>query len=191
VQKKLSLILFLLNNLGSEAWRNLLGRQADGELTDITKDGDLSCAFFAGNAMRTFGLIENSRATVASTLWEMKRERTDNSGHFIAPWYQVSRPKPGDVLEWGIAPDGRGDEHSHIGFYVGWGLEVSTNPVSGRVDIRSWDRQGKKVPIAIYRSPILARERGNDSYIAALVEGYRNYKGPLVRPSYGPPTVSG
>lgn len=94
------------NSPGTEMFKNVYA-DVDGELEDITDNGDLSCAFFVSSVLVIFGLIGEIHITVASTIRDMER-----SG-----WIDTNNPKEGDVVVWSEELSNR-EKHMHIGFFL-------------------------------------------------------------------------
>lgn len=101
-------ISFIKNSVGVRMFRNLYA-DVDGEKTDVTKDGDLSCAYFVSSVLLIFSAIDGVHATVDSTVKDMQR----------LGWVDTEDPKPGDVVVWSEKKDGDEEKHKHIGFVLG------------------------------------------------------------------------
>jgi hypothetical protein len=82
--------------------------EVNGKKTDITKDGDLSCAFFVSGILSMFDLADRVHATVKGTVKAME----------TAGWKETKKLKPGVVIKWGPSTDGS-FTHDHLGFYLG------------------------------------------------------------------------
>ncbi|MFP4022759.1 MAG: hypothetical protein ACLFTS_02850, partial [Candidatus Paceibacterota bacterium] len=91
------------NSPGTEMFRNVYA-DVDGDHTDVTDDGDLSCAFFVSSVLTIFGLIKEIHVTVNSTVKDMKRNG----------WVDTDDPEPGDVVVWGEEHSNQ-EKHRHIG----------------------------------------------------------------------------
>jgi len=96
------------NSIGSEMFRNLYA-EVNGQKTDITKNGDLSCAYYVSSVLYLFKLIGEIHATVRGTIKDLEK-----SG-----WVEVGKPKAGCVLVWKEMDFDGEDRHRHIGFYIG------------------------------------------------------------------------
>lgn len=81
--------------------------EVDGKKTDVTKDGDLSCAFFVSGVLSMFDLVDRIHATVKGTVRAME----------IAGWKETKQLKSGAVIKWGPSTDGS-FSHEHLGFYL-------------------------------------------------------------------------
>lgn len=108
------------NSVGSNLFRNCYAL-VNGEKRDITRDGDLSCAFFVSSLLTVFKLIKEVHATVEGTVKDL-----ETSG-----WQQTTTPKPGDVIVWAKQTDERGEDHGHIGFCVSEKEAISNNSQTG------------------------------------------------------------
>jgi hypothetical protein len=97
-----------------------------GKTIDILQDGKLSCAHFASSILYLFGLIDEPRATVGSTVKDMER-----SG-----WKKIAKPRPGAVLVWEEK-----NGHGHIGFFLGGGRAVSNSSKKQSPAIHKYDAE--------------------------------------------------
>ncbi len=120
-------IAVLKNSVGSKTFRNLYAK-VNEKKTDITKDGVLSCAFFASSILVLFKLIKEIHATVDGTIKDL-----DKSG-----WKRVNKPKIGSVLIWQSLDFKKGSFHKHIGFYIGNNKAISTSSKNGQPVIHHW-----------------------------------------------------
>lgn len=105
------------NSLGTKMFRNIYA-EVNGEYTDITKDGDLSCAFYVSSVLLMFKSIESVHSTVLSTVVDMKK-----SG-----WSETEEPLSGDVVVWG---EEKNSNHKHIGFFLGKEQAISNSKNKG------------------------------------------------------------
>ncbi len=93
----------------------------NGKKKDVTKNGELSCAFFVSFILFHFKQIKSGHVTVDSTVKDLLK-----SG-----WKKIAKPLPGAVLIWeekDFGPDGM---HKHIGFYLGNNQAVSNSEKRG------------------------------------------------------------
>ncbi|MCH8987121.1 hypothetical protein IIA94_03080 [Patescibacteria group bacterium] len=121
------------NSIGTKLFQNLYAR-IGGRRTDIMRDGELSCAFFASSLLVLFGLIKEIHATVKGTVKDMKK-----SG-----WIQIKEPKVGSILVWEEMDSGKGDMHKHIGFYIGNRQAISNSYERGYPIKHHWTFSGKR-----------------------------------------------
>ena len=139
------------NSVGSKMWRNNYAL-VDGVKTDVTNNGEVSCAYYLSTILASFRLIKAHHTMIDSTLKDM-----ENSG-----WVEVAEPEPGDVLLWGpkSSPDKDGVNHQHLGFYIGEGKAVTHNyvrakPNASKIDIVDMyyrdHPDGKRPLLKIYR----------------------------------------
>ena len=106
----------LRNAPGTELFRNLYVRGKNGAETDVMKDGAYSCAFFVSAVLTLFGQNSGIHGTIQSTLADLAEHG----------WQEADSPEPGDVLVW--EPwEFDGQQHEHIGFYLGDGQAASTS----------------------------------------------------------------
>jgi uncharacterized protein YycO len=113
-------LLVIKNSIGSKLFRNLYAK-VNGQKTDITKNGNLSCAFYVSSILFLFKLIKEIHATVNGTARDLKE-----SG-----WSEIKKPKVGCVLIWTETDFGNNSLHKHIGFYVGNRKAISNDYKKG------------------------------------------------------------
>lgn len=102
------------NSVGSNLFRNLYAK-VNGKMTDIVRNGELSCALYVSSVLLLFKLIKEGHATIDSTVKDLKK-----SG-----WKRVKKPKIGCVIVWEKINSGNKDLHKHIGFFIGNNRAVS------------------------------------------------------------------
>jgi hypothetical protein len=126
------------NAPGSRMFRNLY---VDGQ-DDVMKDGAYSCAFFVSSVLTLFRQNSGFHGTIQSTLADMLDhgwEETD-----------AADLQPGDILVW--EPwEFEGQEHEHLGFYLGNGRAVSTSYKAKEVVDHSAN-EGRQI-VRSYRQP--------------------------------------
>ncbi|MDO8743301.1 MAG: hypothetical protein Q7J30_01975 [Candidatus Azambacteria bacterium] len=121
-------IAVIKNGVGSKMFRNVYAK-VDGKKTDIMKNGDVSCAFFASSILVLFKLIKEIHGTVDGTARDLGQ-----SG-----WKKIKQPKIGSVIVWEKKDFGKKDFHKHIGFYMGNNKAISTNSSkNGQPAIHHW-----------------------------------------------------
>jgi hypothetical protein len=135
------------NSVGTKMFRNYYA-SVDAKNLDITRGGEISCAFYASSVLTLAGLLDGVKVTVHRTISAMEK----------AGWHKVAKPKAGDVIIWGETIFLGGDVHKHLGFYVGGNKAVSNSSVKKIPVQHHWTfgaRNGKPVRaiIAIYRHP--------------------------------------
>lgn len=128
-----------------QAWVKIAGRR-----TEALHNGELSCAFFVSVILKMFGFIRESHLTVAGAVADLKR-----SG-----WRQILRPRVGCVIRWKAIKFADGENHEHLGFYLGkqWAISNSyTHRVPRRHHWTFGQRHGRPVrPVAaLYWHPKL------------------------------------
>ncbi|MBI5742642.1 MAG: hypothetical protein HZA25_02285 [Candidatus Niyogibacteria bacterium] len=133
------------NSVGTKMFRNFFARSG-GRKTDVMRGGDLSCAFYVSAVLTLFKCIKEGHCTVDSTVNDLRR-----SG-----WREVKRPRPGDVLVWAAVDFGAGEEHKHIGFYIGAGRAVSNNSRRGSPAEHDLTFGGKRKIATIFHRPKLS-----------------------------------
>jgi len=135
------------NSVGTHTFRNLYAT-VNGLKTDITKNGELSCSFFASWVLAASGLIKNPHATVESTVTDLQ-----TSG-----WQELpleKEPPVGAVLVWAKKDFGTSGIHAHIGFYVGNGKAISNDEKAGSPQEHAWQPVERKIE-KIFWHPKLA-----------------------------------
>ncbi len=112
------------NSLGIRLFRNFYA-YVDGKKKDITKNGQLSCAFFVSSILNNFELIEHGHLTVESTIKDMRK----------TGWKEIKKIRKGAVLVWEEKKNKRNNVNKHLGFYIGNGQAISNDSIK-RVPIR-------------------------------------------------------
>ena len=108
-------------SIGSPLFRNLYACVGDTE-KDILENGNVSCAYYVSCILLIFKLIRAPHAMVEGTLRDM----------LSYGWYKSDAIQKGCVISWEdkyFIESGK--TRGHIGFYVGNGIAVSNNPVTG------------------------------------------------------------
>lgn len=138
-----NLLRFVQKSVGSDLWARM-DAIYEGKRQDILKNGQLSCAYYASSVLVIHKLIARVHATVMSTLVDLK-----TSG-----WVEIASDSatPGDVLVWGPEPE-RGNEHWHIGFFVGNEAAVSTSSTEGVVARHHWTYTGQRPIVSAWQMP--------------------------------------
>jgi hypothetical protein len=131
------------NSPGTKMFRNLFAN-IDGKRTDITQNGELSCAFFVTSVLLMFKLIKEPHATVSGTVKDLK-----DSG-----WTEIESPKIGSILIWEERDLGTESFHKHVGFYVGDGKAVSNDYKSGVPEKHDWNYNDRKVELILWNSKL-------------------------------------
>lgn len=130
------------NSVGTKMFRNFWVN--DGKEFDAMKNGELSCAFYVSGILKMFNLIDSLHGTVASTIVDLEK-----SG-----WKKVTKPKIGSVIVWEKQVFG-GEEHAHIGFYVGENRAISNSSEKGFPVRHNWQFDGKRKIEVTYWKEIL------------------------------------
>lgn len=115
------------NSIGTKMFSEGYAR-VDGQVTNILKGGEVSCAFFVSGVLSLFDvkLIDHTHTTVASTA-----KALSDCGWEKLDGLSDDQLQPGDIIVWRKHKFPDGEEHSHIGFYIGEGQAVSNDYVSG------------------------------------------------------------
>ncbi|MBI2984165.1 MAG: hypothetical protein HYY50_00885 [Candidatus Kerfeldbacteria bacterium] len=147
----------LKNSAGSKIWRSAYGL-ADDRRQNLVRRGELSCAFYVSSILRLFNLLRGVHLTVAGTVADMKRsgwrhlpssprQRGLRRGNGRRP-RGGARPRPGWVIRWASQKFADGEEHQHLGFYLGRGRAISNRSSTGVPTLHHWTfgtRRGKPV----------------------------------------------
>lgn len=131
------------NSIGSKIFRNLYAK-VDGKKEDITRNGELSCAFYTSSILALAKQIKEVHATVNSTVKDLQK-----SG-----WKIIKKPKVGSVLVWEKADFGNNSIHKHIGFYIGKSKAISNSYKRGYPIKHNWIFANRKIE-AIFWNPKL------------------------------------
>jgi hypothetical protein len=107
-------------SLRARTWRHLYA-EINGKKQDITKNGKLSCAYYASSILHQFGLISSVHATVDGTIRDMK----------ASGWQETKKPKEGAVIIWEPSDEHDGSPHEHIGFYISQSCAISNSSKLG------------------------------------------------------------
>jgi len=130
-------IAVIKNGVGSKIFRNFYA-EINNKKTDITENGNLSCAWFVSSLLYLFKLIRSTHVTVTGTVKDL-----ENSG-----WKKIDKPKIGSVLVWEEIDYGNKDFHKHIGFYIGNQMAISNSSKLGYPIKHNWTfgkKKGKQV----------------------------------------------
>ncbi|HRY62481.1 MAG TPA: NlpC/P60 family protein [Candidatus Paceibacterota bacterium] len=136
-------------SIGVEMFQSIFAEK-DGHETDITRKGQLSCALFVSSILKLFNLIDINKAphsTVLSTLKNME----------ASGWKKVSENEleEGDVIVWEKIIDVDGEEHEHIGFFIGNERAVSNSSEKRVPAEHHYTYDGKRGIISAWRAPNL------------------------------------
>lgn len=115
------------NSVGSSMFRQFFAK-VDGQPLDILRNGELSCAYFVSAILYLFQFIKKPHTTVTSTVKDMEENG----------WVNIKEPKVGSVLVWEGIESKEGENHKHIGFYVGESKAISNSSRSGRSVEHHW-----------------------------------------------------
>jgi len=108
------------NSVKAESYRNFYVQQK-GKKKDILQHGELSCAWFVTSILLPFSLINKAHVTVDTTVLALKK-----SG-----WKKISKPRLGCIIVWQEIKYPDGENHGHIGFYLGNHRAISNSTTRG------------------------------------------------------------
>ncbi len=137
----------IANSPKAKMFRNF-SAVVNGRKTDITHNGELSCAFFVSFILSFFKQINSGHTTVNSTIKDLIKNG----------WRKINKPLPGAVLVWEENDFGKHGMHKHIGFYIGDDKAVS-NSEKRRFPIKHhWTYKGKrKVDLILFNKKFSAQ----------------------------------
>jgi hypothetical protein len=123
------------NSVGSKSFRSfyVLDR---GKKIDVTKKGNLSCAWFVSVVLSLFNFIDRPHLTVNRVERELKK----------FGWKEIPKPKSGAIIIWGPASFGKNMLRRHVGFYVGSNKAISNDSEKGYPVIHDWELRKVKFP---------------------------------------------
>ena len=131
------------NSVGSKMFRNFYAK-VDGKKLDITRNGGLSCAFYASSILALAKQIKGIHTTVSSTVQDLQK-----SG-----WKIIKKPKVGSVLVWEKSNLGDNSAHKHIGFYIRNGKAVSNSYKRGCPLEHNWILANRKIEMILWNSKL-------------------------------------
>lgn len=136
-------------SVGAEIFQNVFA-EIDGGEKDITRNGELSCAIFASSLLMLFHLIDVNKAphsTVVGTVKNMEASGWQKIG--------LEELSEGDVIVWEKIIDVDGEEHEHIGFYIGNEHAVSNSSETRTPAEHHYTYEGKRGIESCWRAPNL------------------------------------
>ncbi len=137
---KATYLAMILGSVGSNQYRKLFV-QTPSRTLDVIEDGDLACAYFASSVLTLCGMtIGGVHTTVSATIADLK-----TSG-----WSTVRRLKIGAVIIWRPKLCTDNLYHKHIGFYIGKGKAISTNPIKKTPVLHSTTYDGTREIESVY-----------------------------------------
>lgn len=113
------------------------------EEIDVTRSGELSCAVYVTSILKLFDLLPIQKATVESAIIEMKKNHWQE--------IEVGEIQAGDVIVWNKRADKKGEEHGHIGFYIGDKKAVSNSAKLKKIVRHGFDFGGRRKIVKVLR----------------------------------------
>ncbi len=126
-------LALIKNSVGSALFKNCYA-EIENKRLDLTKNGKFSCAYFVSFVLKYFDLIKKGHLTVDGLIRDMS-----SSNWIKRKYHNLKSVKEGSVLLWEEV-----DSNKHVGFYIGKGRAISTNPKTGKVAIHSFNYGGKR-----------------------------------------------
>ncbi len=120
-------LAMIRGSINSQAYRHAYA-MIEGEKTDVVKNGEYSCAFFASDILLRFALLKEPHLRVQGTIVDLR----------ASGWIETPTPKVGDVLIWEALREPDGQEHLHIGFFISHDQAVSNRPTEGSPQEHHW-----------------------------------------------------
>jgi hypothetical protein len=105
------------SSVGSKLFRHLYGK-VGSKKTDLLRGGDVACAFYVSSILVLRNLAKAVHATVSGTMKDML-----SSG-----WVEIKKPKVGSIILWENLKGQSGEEHKHLGFFIGGDRAISNVP---------------------------------------------------------------
>lgn len=137
-----SYLKMIRNSVGTKMFKSLY-LSINGKKIDATHGGILSCAYFVSNILLIWGLIREGHANVENTTKDMLKNG----------WEKIpkNKTKLGDVIVWE-----KKKGHYHCGFYIGNKEAISNSEFKKVPSVHSWDYNGKRKIITVYKCPLNA-----------------------------------
>jgi len=141
VLKKKTYLSAINNSIGSQMFRDLWAEYDDGEVKNLTKGGELSCALYVSWVLKIFDLIDQRRATVDGVMKNL----------IELGWEEVDKAdiQEGDVIEWERKTEGF--THGHVGFYAGDNKAISNSWKLKKIVKHGWDFGGRRDIVKVLR----------------------------------------
>jgi hypothetical protein len=121
-----SYLAVIKRSIGSPIWQEFYA-SVNGKTTEVTRNGNVSCAWHITSILKMFSLVDTAQITVHRALDEMER----------CGWKKIARPRLGCIVIWGAQPADpermKKDKNTyypltrHIGFYIGGGQTVTND----------------------------------------------------------------
>lgn len=145
-----SYLFAMKNSIGTVMFQSLFLEDANGELIDVLKGGDVACGNYVSSILYRFKYIKEPHATVEGTEKDLLE-----SG-----WTITTEAQEGDVITWEPNYDHDPNaKHLHIGFFVGDDQAISNSttlkhPVQHHLTFGTKeDGSPKRAIKAIYQKP--------------------------------------
>jgi len=118
----------IMGSVGSEGYKSCYFRKPDGESVDVCEGGLFPCAFFLSCILKERSLVDSVCVTVDSLEKVMC-----NCGWEENTRWEQEYIKVGSVIFWEPRLGSDGNQHRHVGFYLGGHDCVSADPETGVV----------------------------------------------------------
>ncbi len=142
VLRKKNYLSMIENTVGTTMFQNLWV-QDNEKILDATKGGTLSCAVFVSSILKLFDLLSEQKATVDNLIKVM----LENGWTEI----KVNDIQAGDVLVWNKKKDQNGEQHGHIGFYIGNQKAISNSTKLKKIVRHGFDYGGRRKIVKVLR----------------------------------------
>ena len=127
-----SYLALIKNSVGTKMFRNFYAK-TDGKKKDITRRGELSCAYFVSSVLVMFDLIKKICLTIDELTVEMKK----------SDWKRIKNPRRGSILVWEAKKFGD-EQHKHIGFFIGNAKAISNSYKKRTPAVHHWTFEGNR-----------------------------------------------
>ncbi|HEY0011108.1 MAG TPA: hypothetical protein VGB97_04370 [Candidatus Paceibacterota bacterium] len=141
---KATYLSVIKNSVGVHMFRHNYAR-VEGVETDLLKDGQISCAFFASFILRAFGLVRELHTRTVGTVKDLE----------LSGWRTTDTPHEGDVVLWEDQQQKSG-VYPHIGFYLDTETAISHRDTECTPIVHSLTFDGTRKVTAYYTHDFLA-----------------------------------
>lgn len=121
IMQKETYLAMVQNSIGTQMFRSMIARKNNGEVEDILRDGDYSCAFFVSTILR---ICEMLRGRTRTTVRGLREYLTHSSN-----WEEINCQsiEPGDIIFWERVTFADGSSNEHVGIALSQQEAVSTS----------------------------------------------------------------
>lgn len=135
------------NSVGSKMFQHIYVLDNKKE-KDILDSGRLSCAYYISSILKIFNLINQDNSPHAGVSGFLKN--ISQSG-----WEETEELKPGNIILWDEVRYSSGEDHYHVGFYLGEDKAISNSGDSKVIKIHHYTYNNKRKIIKIFTHKII------------------------------------